>query len=264
MKRLLVIFCVVFILPFAVLASDNPCEKKFRQIRANALISGELKTQREIDYYKISLKREGKLTASVRNLRDTHIEIIDGLCFGIPELGSDTSKAATLGPGDWFIKVFSPRGVTGKYDMYVRFKPGKKAGDMETVTGASALPQDLGKRDDHSDDCGHTTEIFMGSSAAGEFQRPGDADVFHINLTRPTRLTLWTTGRADTKAVLKDSFCRPIYSESDKGHGKNFKITAGLNPGKYFISVARESGREKAYTIHAKGAPLEPEYFPKD
>lgn len=263
MKNVLIIICFTLLFSCMAAASDNPCEKKYRQIRANAMISGELKKKRSVNYYKIALKREGKLTASVRNLRDTHIEIVDGLCFDIPERGSDTSKAATLGAGDWFLKVYSPRGVTGKYDLYVRFKPGETAGDMEAVMGASALPENMGESQEYRDDCGHSPELRLGSSISERFRGPRDTDVFHINLTRPTQLTVWSTGKADTKAVLKDSDCRPIFRNSDHGKDSNFLITAGLRPGKYFICVTRESGRAKNYVIHAKGEPLKPSGHPQ-
>ncbi len=163
MKKLIVMVVLLIILPVAGTASDNGCKLKYREIRANAMISGKLTNKQDIDYYKVTLKREGKLTASVRNLRSTTIEILDGLCFNIPERGSVTSKAATLDPGDWFLKVFSPQKVKGKYNLYVRFKPGEQEGDMEAIMGSLALPES-GFRDDHSNDCGHTTEVFLGST----------------------------------------------------------------------------------------------------
>ncbi|WDP87020.1 MAG: hypothetical protein HUN05_19375 [Desulfobacter sp.] len=252
MKKLIVMMALLIILPVTSTASDNGCKLKYREIRANAMISGKLKDKQDIDYYKVTLKREGKLTASVRKLRSATVEILDGLCFNIPERGSLTSKAATLGPGDWFVKVYSPQRITGKYDLYVRFKPGEREEDMEPLMGSSALPEpDSG--DDHSNDCGHTTEVFMESTATGVFHDAKDIDVFHILLARPTSLTVWTKGKADTRGILKDSFCNPVAADSKSGINKNFMLKANLEPGKYFISVNRESGNIKEYELLVRG-----------
>lgn len=118
-----------------------------------------------------------------------------------------------------------------------------------------------------------------GSSKEGVIEPGENADYFRIEVTELTDAVFYTSGGTDTVGALLDSEGREIFTNDDGGIGSNFRLTAILRAGEYYVSVARWQRRPfpsdpvapvpvaapeaaasgpGSYILHADGASLSP------
>ena len=156
-----------------------------------------------------------------------------------------------LWPGGYFVRVrpwvsSSGRSETGSYSLHAQGTPASIA----------QLPLD-------------------GSSKDGVIESGEVGDYFRIEVAELTDAVFHTSGGTDTVGALLDSEGREIVSDDDGGTGGNFRLTAILRAGEYYVRVARwqwgvfppvpgvpvPAAREPetgSYSLHAEGAPLSP------
>ena len=104
--------------------------------------------------------------------------------------------------------------------------------------------------DDHGDTRAEATDIPLEASLAG-FLGAGDTDFFVFRIPRAGRVQLRTTGLADTEGVLMNAAGTVLGSDSDSGADENFRLTARVGPGTYYVRVTGKNGEATgAYELH--------------
>ena len=104
--------------------------------------------------------------------------------------------------------------------------------------------------DDHGGAPAEATDIPLEDSLAG-FLGAGDTDFFVFRIPRAGRVQLRTTGLTDTEGVLMNVVGTVLASDSDSGAEKNFRITARVGPGTYYVRVTGKEGEATgAYELH--------------
>lgn len=160
-----------------------------------------------------------------------------------------------LWPGEYFLRVtpwVSSSGhiETGSYSLHAQGTP----------AAIAQLPLD-------------------GSSKEGVIEPWENADFFRIEVTELTDAVFYTRGGTDTVGSLLDAEGREIVTNDDGGTGSNFRLTAILRAGEYYVSVAEWQRRPfpsdpvapvpvaapeaaasgpGSYILHADGASLSP------
>ncbi len=108
-----------------------------------------------------------------------------------------------------------------------------------------------------------------GSSKEGAIEPGENADYFRVEVTELSEAEIYTSGGLDTIGTVLDSEGREIVSNDDGGEGRNFRVTALLWPGEYFVRVTpwvSSSGNSEtgSYNLHATGAPASIAQLPLD
>ncbi len=104
--------------------------------------------------------------------------------------------------------------------------------------------------DDHGDTSVAATDIPLEDSLAGHLG-PGDSDYFVFRVPRAGRVQLRTTGSTDTEGVLMNAAGEVLASDSDSGAESNFRLTARVGPGTYYVRVAgKDAETTGAYELH--------------
>ena len=120
--------------------------------------------------------------------------------------------------------------VPGKYYLELR-------GHDRDELGAYSLTI---KFEDPSDDHGNTpdtaTLLKPPSITAGYIGYAGDEDYFRIDVGAAARIVAYTLGVTNTAGVLYRGHT-PINSNDEAGEGKNFKLSADVRVGDYYIKV---------------------------
>ena len=106
--------------------------------------------------------------------------------------------------------------------------------------------------DDHSDTIEGATIIALNTSINGIVDYAGDIDFFKLDITERAMVNIYTSGNIDTYGHLLDSNGAEISKDDQSGSGNNFRITADLDPGTYFIKVRHYSTGTGQYTLHVK------------
>ena len=114
-----------------------------------------------------------------------------------------------------------------------------------------SLPAGIG--DEHGDSLSEASPISLGSETAGKLSA-GDEDYFVIEMTHAGTLVAYTTGDTDTYGSILDSSGSVLTSNDEAGPGSNFRVSASVSPGIYYIRV-RGYGSLTAgsYTLYADG-----------
>ena len=112
-----------------------------------------------------------------------------------------------------------------------------------------SLPAGIG--DEHGDSLSEASPISLGSETAGKLSA-GDEDYFVIEMTRGGTLVAYTTGDTDTYGSILNSSGSVLTSNDEAGPGSNFRVSASVSPGTYYIRV-RGYGSLTAgsYTLYA-------------
>lgn len=95
----------------------------------------------------------------------------------------------------------------------------------------------FGVNDDHGDTNNAATLLPIGQWKTGVTDGRGDVDTFRVDMVGQAAVELRSSGPTDTVGTLKDSSGRLIATDDDTGPGLNFRITADLDPGVYFLEV---------------------------
>ena len=152
-----------------------------------------------------------------------------------------------LWPGEYFLRVTPWTSSTGQRDSgsYNLHAEG-------TPASVARLPLD-------------------GSTKEGVIEPGEQADYFRIEVTELTNAVLYTSGPSNTIGTLLDAEGREIMSAGDSWG--NFRMTAVLRPGEYYVRVAQwrfgggpahvaapaaRQPEDGSYILHAEGSPLTP------
>jgi len=120
--------------------------------------------------------------------------------------------------------------TAGSYDM--TYTATDEDGDTDALDFTIAVEAP----DDHGDSRSAATRITLGGSTAGVLTA-GDSDYFRVEMSGSGTLTAYSTGGTDTRGVLEDSAGQALDSDDDGGDGTNFRVSAQVGPGTYYIRV---------------------------
>ena len=102
---------------------------------------------------------------------------------------------------------------------------------------------------DHGDSPSTATPVAVGESIEGEITT-GDIDYFRVTVGSPGTLMASTTGSTDTYGFIEDSSGNVLHGNDDGGEGFNFRVSAAVEPGTYYIRVRGfDAPGTDAYTL---------------
>ena len=113
------------------------------------------------------------------------------------------------------------------------------------------LPPGIGQ--DPDDTLEGATPVDLGSATAGSLSER-DEDYFVIEMSDSGSLTVYTTGGTDTEGYILDSSGNVLDYNDDGGEGWNFRVSASVSAGTYYIRVKGSfSSVTGDYTLHVVG-----------
>ena len=112
-----------------------------------------------------------------------------------------------------------------------------------------ALPPGIGQDPDGT--LAGATPVDLGSSTDGSLSEGDEDDLFVIEMSDSGTLTVYTTGRTDTYGFIFDSSGNVLAENDDGGEGWNFRVSASVSAGTYYIQV--EGFETGDYTLHVVG-----------
>ena len=96
----------------------------------------------------------------------------------------------------------------------------------------------------------------LNTTVSGTINSVDDADWFRIEIIGIARdVTIFTTGGQNTIGALYDHRNFPFVSDNDSGTENNFRISALLDPGRYFIEV--QGLNIGSYVLHVEDSDIE-------
>lgn len=104
---------------------------------------------------------------------------------------------------------------------------------------------------DQADHPSAATLLGLDSYVVGRIEPADDEDWFRLEVGQQTSVTVYTTGTLDAVGRLYDDSNRILESNDDSEDSTNFRITATLEPGTYFIQVTSDVHEIGSYTLHA-------------
>ena len=103
---------------------------------------------------------------------------------------------------------------------------------------------------DHGNSRSTATLVETGSATQGELV-PDDVDYFQVEVRRAGILAAFTTSSRDTQGSIEDSSGTTIARDDDGGEDSNFRVTAVVKPGTYYIRVqGYVHSQAGPYTLH--------------
>ena len=125
-------------------------------------------------------------------------------------------------------------GRDGNWDIYV----------MELrEEGSDGTPLDDG------DSPATAIPLAVGASIEGELSA-GDSDYFRVTVSSSGTLVASTTGSTNTYGSIEDSLGNVLNENDDGGGGSNFRVSAAVEPGTYYIRVRGfDDSSTGAYTL---------------
>ncbi len=198
-------------------------------------IAGNLEMDDDIDIFRIELIRADKLRVGTMGITPTSGRLLDALGNEISlgvfvDDGPDASLiVAFLTPGTYFVEVTGRFGATGPYQFTANV---------------------INEPDDHPDTIGQIVKtIPFDTPISGNLEVAGDVDVFRIELINAGKLQVGTSGSTDTRGRLIDQSGNVILTNDDRGDDNNFRLTAPLLAGTYFVEVSGFSGIAGPYQL---------------
>ena len=114
-----------------------------------------------------------------------------------------------------------------------------------------ALPPGIGQDPDDTPE--GATPVDLGSSTEGSLSER-DEDYFVVEMSSAGTLTAYTTGDTDTEGYILDSSGNVLDRNDDGGEGWNFRVSAPVSAGTYYIRVEGSySSATGDYTLHVVG-----------
>ena len=114
-----------------------------------------------------------------------------------------------------------------------------------------ALPPGIGQDPDDTPE--GATPVDLGSSTDGSLSER-DEDYFVVEMSSAGTLTAYTTGDTDTEGYVLDSSGNVLDYNDDGGEGWNFRVSASVSAGTYYIRVEGSSSWDTGdYTLHVVG-----------
>ena len=191
-------------------------------------IEGELLAG-DIDYFRVTVSSPGVLIALTTGSTDTYGFIEDSSGNVLDEYdggGEDDNFLvfAAVEPGTYYIQV---------------------RGDRSSSIGAYTLGLHL----DEDDSPLTATPLAVGEFIEGELLA-GDIDYFRVSVSSVGRLIASTTGSTDTYGFIEDSSGNVLHENDDSGEDANFRVSAVVEPGTYYIRVRGDRASSTgAYTL---------------
>ena len=207
-------------------------------VPVNSSIDGEIEYVRDLDTFHIRTQPSGKLSVYTESSIDTVGRLFrtDGSFEVKDDDGGDSHNFkidADVDAGDYYLEVNGYLTVIGPYVLHVTFQPD----------------------DDHGDSRSAATLVDINTSTTGSIESSGDVDVFRVDSQSEGELTVYTTGNLDTTGQLVSSDSSLDIDGDDEGSGENFRITASVGVGTYFILVKGAGGDTGDYELHVEFAP---------
>ena len=206
-------------------------------------------TAGDVDYFAITVSQSGTLTVNTSGSTDTHgtLENASGGTLATDDdggSGSNFRASASVGAGTYYVKVRGYSGSTaGDYQLHVTF-----AASGETPP----TPPD---GDDHGNTRSAATRVATGSTTAGTLTA-GDVDYFAVTVSQSGTLTVNTSGSTDTHGTLENASGGTLATDDDGGSGSNFRVSASVGGGTYYVKVRGYSGSTTGdYQLHVAFTP---------
>ena len=205
---------------------------------------GNLDSGDDLDFYKIVVtttqaRRSSGLWFASRGDIDTDGVLIDQHGRELVRTDDGVTESpypenfliwGDLGPGTYYLAVYSSVDTLGPYEVQVRTFP-------ETTGRANAI------------------ELPLGEVAAGNLSESGDEDFFKLSLSSPADLILRSDGTADTVGELQNSNGARLTRNDDGLFPQNsyqFLIRRTLTAGTYYLKVTGFGGEAIGpYSVHA-------------
>lgn len=105
------------------------------------------------------------------------------------------------------------------------------------------------QHDDHGDTVATASLLTITTPLAGQVNSASDMDMFRFDFPGQASVEFRTSGQTDTEGELLDSTGARLASDDNDGPGDNFRITADLEPGVYYVQV---DGAPGSYAINAR------------
>jgi len=171
--------------------------------------------------------------AQSQELADLPLIDADGYQAGILRLPGNFLARDECAVGVFVIcGPFSVQGLPADFRFYL-------AGASESAGAPGYGGQSVNTaadNQDHGNDRGSATSVGLSSTTEGQLH-VGDNDYFRIDVTESVTIRMETTGNADTYGQFYDSAGNRIGSNDDDGANKNFRLTASLEAGTYYLLV---------------------------
>ena len=119
---------------------------------------------------------------------------------------------------------------------------------LEVEGGASTRERFV--LDDHGDTRSEATRVALGDTVAGELAA-GDTDYFSVTLSGGGNLVVQTSGDTDTVGVVEDSTGSGLGDDDNSGDGTNFRVSATVESGTYYIRVRGYGSAVGSYVLRA-------------
>ncbi len=185
------------------------------------------------------------------NLSEAH------LAAAVPGGGRDTCQGDSGGPlivtdgkGGWL-----HAGAVSYGDGCAR--PGIPGIYANTLTFRPWIFQQTGTLvgDDHGNTLPLASSATLDTPIQGILEVAGDFDVFRLSLTRAGTLNIVSSGTTDVIGSLSDS-AGTLLTRDDNGAGApNFRLSAPVTPGTYYLTVSGSTFAIGSYTLLAKVIP---------
>ena len=166
-------------------------------------------------------------------------------------MGSDGSNLRRL-TDHWATDDFPTWSPDGRYLAFSSDRDGGSDIYVMELEGGYVMELEGGGEtsSDHDDSPATATPLAVGESIEGELS-VGDSDFFRVTVSGSVILVASTTGSTtNTYGSIADSSGNVLAENDDGGEDRNFRVSAAVEPGTYYIRVrAFDSWSTGAYTL---------------
>lgn len=150
-----------------------------------------------------------------------------------PSTGNSIGETDTINV-NFNTSGYSPQTLTGRLTI-----SGGSAGTQSIVVSLSITGIAVTPADDHGNYQWNATSLPRYGSVAGSIERGGDEDMFQVYISSYGYVTFYSTSPTaiDTYGHLYDSYGRQLTSDDDSNGNWQFRLSAYLSPGYYYIKV---------------------------
>jgi len=160
---------------------------------------------------------------------------------------SKPSYSIAAGQSSSFVLRFSPLS-TGDFTATVNI--GNNDSD-ESLYSFTISGSGISTTDDYGNTFTDATLITVPSNQNGVINNAGDVDMFKFTITTTSTVIVTSSGQTDVVAYLYNSSGTLLASDDDGAGVPNFRITANLSPGTYYVKVAGyDSTTSGAYSLN--------------
>ena len=221
----------------------------------NDTISGTIAPEGDADWYKVSIKDEGKqiLRASV-----TGVDGLDLVLTVTDALGNPLLSVDNMGKGQ--PEVLTGLGVTkGDYYLVVSEKSGRAADARDSYTLTKAvIPYQEGLEYELNDTTSTAQPLKVGGGVDGYIGWKGDADVYQFNVYQKGTVVVEIAGVLNVRfqAALFDQDGNSLQQWSADKQGDSMTFQKDLDAGTYFLKLSgsepSENNVRDKYTVRVK------------